>query len=121
MAELKFSAPPLGLPSFCRVFIPCKTSRLDLSDLSRFGSTIIHAMDRHTIYPDESIPGDLLLRLIQERLDELRFDTKCDYVALLGDALVSALVCATLGRYYQNIVFLRYDGQSASYWPFQVR
>jgi hypothetical protein len=119
MAELKFDAPPLGDPSKCRVFIPCKTSRLDLSDLARFGSSIVHAMDRHTIYPDDIIEGDVL-NSICARLDQLAFNPRRDYVALLGDALVSALVCATLGRYYQGITFLRYDGLSAGYWPFQV-
>ena len=116
--EMKFTAPPLmsGDVSKCRVFIPCRTHKIDISDLRRFAPTIITVSERYAVYPDQPVVTNAVA-FTHAFLVDAGFDPKRDYVALGGDALLSAILMMTLGRYYTDVTILRYDVQAGAYWP----
>jgi len=120
--ELSFAAPTLqgGDPSKCRVILPCRAKKYDAADLRRFGHKIVMATNRHAVYPDDPAPASIVEDCHQE-LQVIGFDPARDYIALAGDGLLNAILCMVLGRYYQNVVFLRFDGQAGSYWPLMVQ
>lgn len=120
--EIKFSAPPLGPARDCRVFMPNDPRTFDVSDLRRFGIQVIPLAPYRSIFPDEA--GMMEDRLISEmslNLRRMKFNSKTDYMALVGDPLIIACAMLTLGKVLDSVVLLRYDSQSRSYWPFRAK
>lgn len=105
----------------CRVFLPGRPNRLDFSDLERYGHNILRIWDRATIFPDENIDGTRVVEELHRNLLCAGFSSHHDYVALAGDALINAIVCMSLGRFYHDVTFLRYDTKLGGYWPCKVQ
>lgn len=118
--EIKFKAPTTDR-SICRVFTPGKVTQFNLIDLNRFGHQILPILDRHTIYPDEAeMFENSIEQEVNKALFAKRFNPNLDYIALVGDALLQAVVLASIGQALYKVRLLRYDGQTKAYWPFNM-
>ena len=94
-----------------RVFFVTHSQRFNTRSADRFGKAVF-VMDDDTVSPFQT---DRILRSIESRLQDEKFDPDNDFVALTGAHVFVALFLAHAVARYSSVKALLFDAKSSRY------
>ncbi len=112
----------LGPPEECRVFIAHVAKSANSGPLTEFADVIIPIQHRW-VFPDEvQYRQCVLAEECWRAIDQWGgFRPDKDYLALIGDPLISAVIISEFTKKFDSFTILRYDRKTLSYFPMLIR